>query len=257
MRANRRVQAICANQQIRLDRRCTGGVSMFQSYAHPPVSQGQYLAHARVRLDCSRPEAAHYRFAQDPDQMNARERHLRPAIAGFQSARFAPDQAATAVEEGKLSSGYSLGSIRSKDIQLRQLSHRVGKNIESNSQWTKLRGGLHNAHLAQASRFQTQSCGEAAHASSGNHDIHSSLLFLTPARLADQASVLPSQVKNGTEKSEAAAAASHLIQAYLFAIRFPGKPKVFSAKDRQRMQNGEQGLRRLEQSRRYLICSDF
>src|SRR5260370_25907644 len=62
-----------------------------------------------------------------------------------------------------------------EDSQLGEFADSVGKDIETQPKWTKIRGGLQQAHLTEACSFKAECCCKTADTGTCDYNIHNSI----------------------------------------------------------------------------------
>ena len=122
-------------------------------------------------------DAGPHCLVQDHQQSTAMDRVLRPAVAGGEAARFAPDALPVLGVKRELGGRDRLAGELIAQTQLDQLAHGVRLDVDADADRTQLRHGLVDARL-DARGVQGERGSQSADAAAHHDHPHPSLRAL-------------------------------------------------------------------------------
>ena len=157
------MDAIGAYQQIGVDRLCIGKASRDTGVRGFQIGKGVAEADGIVA------QALLHRAGQQQLEFAAMNRNLRPAIAGGDAARLAPDRSAPFVAIKKLVDFHARAAKLVEQSQFREFPRGMRQHIDAHAQRRQLRGGFIDDGLETAF-VKAEGSRQPAHAGADNEN---------------------------------------------------------------------------------------
>ena len=123
-------------------------------------------------MDARRAEPREHGAMEDPEQLAAVDGELRPAVAGGQAARLAPDPLPVPGVEDELGGGDADRGQVVEEAELGQLAHGVGQDVDADAQLLHGRGRLVDLDVVEAGVVEREGQRHAADAAPDDGDLH-------------------------------------------------------------------------------------